>query len=350
MLIGQDANETGHDSRLEMMRQWIESDLKIKDYDLVPASADASFRRYFRLSLARESWVIMDAPPEKEDCAPFIKVAKLIESAAVHAPHIENYDAARGFMQLSDLGSTPYLNKLNDDTADALYEDAIRAICRMQTIQADLPPYDKELLHTEMALFKDWYLQKHLGLELNAVQNKIWQQLLQQLSDSALQQSQGFVHRDYHSRNLMLLENDDSVDKADNNSLYNPGVIDFQDAVNGPISYDLVSLIKDCYIAWPRHKQLQWIDYYLQQSIFDVDQQTFIQQLDFMGLQRHLKAIGIFARLNHRDAKPGYLNDIPRTLAYVFDVCQRYPELNDFYQLLISFGLAPDQKTRELIA
>jgi len=329
-----------NDGRIDSIRRWIESELNIDNYQLETASADASFRRYFRLTISdttESSSIVMDAPPDKEDCQPFIKIARLIESSGAQAPHVFNFNESLGFMQISDLGSIAYLDKLNEQTVDALYKDAINAIVKMQSIQADLPAYNAELLQFEMSLFKDWYLQKHLNIQLNDSQQKVLQDTFNLLAESALLQPVVFVHRDYHSRNLMITSEN------------NPGVIDFQDAVNGPASYDLVSLIKDCYIAWPRQKQLQWIDCFLQQSDIETDKQTFIKQLDLMGMQRHLKATGIFARLNHRDDKPGYLNDIPRTLAYVFDVCQRYTELSAFSDMLLSLGVTADKTTLEKI-
>ncbi len=325
------------DPRLEQIKQWIETDLGLSDYSIEPASADASFRRYFRLTAGDDSWVIMDAPPEKEDCEPFIKVARLIEACGAHAPHIYDYDSAQGFMRLADLGSTAYLDKLDDVNADQLYGDAITAIVKMQTIDADLPPYDKTLLQFEMSLFKDWYLEKHLGIELNETQHSTWQNTVERLTDNALQQPAVFVHRDYHSRNLMIIDDN------------NPGIIDFQDAVIGPASYDLVSLIKDCYISWPRDRQLHWINQYHAQTPLAIQREEFIKQLDLMGMQRHLKATGIFARLNHRDGKPGYLNDIPRTLAYIVDVCRRYDELSGFSSLIDQLELPFDAKVVELI-
>jgi len=325
------------DFRLENIKNWISSELKLQNYKIEVASADASFRRYFRVTAEDKSWVIMDAPPDKEDCESFIYVAKLIEEAGVQSPHIYQFNQSQGFMQLSDLGSTAYLEKLNTQSADALYADAIHALSKMQSIQAELPSYDETLLQTEMSLFKDWYLIKHLNVTLDATQNKTIADTFKILEKSALQQPVVFVHRDYHSRNLMVTENN------------NPGVIDFQDAVNGPISYDLVSLIKDCYIAWPRKKQLQWIDLFLEKSNIKTDKALFIKSFDFMGMQRHLKAIGIFARLNHRDAKPAYLNDIPRTLAYLIDVCQRYNELTEFAELLSTLKIQADKKTLERI-
>jgi len=277
----------------------------------------------------------MDAPPEKEDCLSFVKVARLIEAVGVQAPHIYSFNEAQGFMQLSDLGSVAFLDELvrsesaedQQASADILYADAIRALVKMQSIQAELPAYNETLLHTEMALFKDWYLNRHLHLHLDDIQQSVLENAFNVLAESALLQTTVFVHRDYHSRNLMVTDSN------------NPGVIDFQDAVNGPASYDLVSLIKDCYIAWPRNRQLQWVDQYLELSNVALNRDVFIRQFDLMGLQRHLKAIGIFARLKHRDAKSGYLKDIPRTLAYVVDVCSRYEELDEFLKLLLQLGL-----------
>ncbi len=325
------------DARLEAIKDWVATELKLQNFTIEVASADASFRRYFRLLCGGKSWIIMDAPPDKEDCQPFINIAKLIEDAGVQSPHIYNFNEQQGFMRLSDLGSTAYLDKLNNKTVDVLYADAIRSIIKMQTIKADIPAYDEKLLQFEMSLFNDWFIGQHLNLKLHASQSKVISKTFSFLSESALQQIPVFVHRDYHSRNLMLTENN------------NPGVIDFQDAVYGSPAYDLVSLIKDCYIAWPRQKQLQWIGQFLERSPLKIDRQRFIKQLDFMGLQRHLKAIGIFSRLNYRDDKPAYLDDIPRTLAYVIDVCQRYEELNSFLLLLNSLNIKADEKTLELI-
>lgn len=328
------------DLRLQQIKQWIDSDLQLTSVNIEVASADASFRRYFRLQLQggeSVSYIVMDAPPDKEDCRPFVKIAKLLESVGVYAPHIYDFNQAQGFMRLSDLGSTAYLDALNNNSVDVLYGDAIQAIVKMQKIKAELPAYNDTLLHTEMNLFKDWYLLKHMQTHLDESQQDVLYRTFNLLAENALQQPCVFVHRDYHSRNLMQTSEN------------NPGVIDFQDAVNGPASYDLVSLIKDCYISWPRHKQLQWIDRYLQLSTLDIDKKRFIKQVDLMGMQRHLKATGIFARLNYRDNKPGYMKDIPRTLAYVFDVCERYTDLFEFSVLLKSLNIKPDQSLLENI-
>jgi len=340
-----------YDARFEAIKNWVRSELKIENFEIEVASADASFRRYFRLISGEKRWVIMDAPPDKEDCQSFIRIAKLIESADVQAPHIFSFNEPRGFMLLSDLGSTAYLDELNNfssngnfsvnsiinSRANDLYFDAIQSIVKMQTIKTDMPAYDEKLLQFEMSLFVDWFIARHLNIKLDKSQADIIQRTFRFLCESALQQSAVFVHRDYHSRNLMVTPQ------------HSPGVIDFQDAVNGPPTYDLVSLIKDCYIAWPREMQLHWIEQFLNLSPMNIDQQTFIKQLDLMGMQRHLKAIGIFARLNYRDAKAVYLNDIPRTLAYVVDVCQRYEELTDFSALLSSLKITADSKTLEII-
>ena len=328
-----DMHDSQHDVRLDLIRQWLETDCELRDFEIEAASADASFRRYFRVRLNHvqpQSYIVMDAPPNKEDCAPFINIAHLLEEAGVHAPHIYQYDATQGFMLLSDLGSRAYLDQLSTHTVDTLYGDAITAIINMQQISAELPLYNENLLRTELSLFNDWYLARHLQIELTPPQQRVLNNTITLLVDNALQQPQGFAHRDYHSRNLMLTDEN------------NPGVIDFQDAVIGAVSYDLVSLIKDCYIAWPRHKQLQWIKQYLAQSRLQIEAEVFIKQMDLMGLQRHIKVCGIFARLNYRDGKPAYLADIPRTLAYVFDVCYRYKELNEFAELLNTLGIHAD--------
>jgi len=328
-----------NDTRLHQLEHWLKTELEFDSFNIEPASADASFRRYFRITRNQQTWVAMDAPPDKEDCEPFIHIATMIEQAGAQAPHIYHRNKEQGYLLLSDLGSKDYLTALNNSSVDALYTDAINALIKMQTIKNNLPDYDDQLLNFEMSLFSDWYLSKHLNIELNNDQKQTIAQCHKILSQNALQQTQCFVHRDYHSRNLMLTTQN------------NPGVIDFQDAVFGPITYDLVSLLKDCYISWPRKKVEHWINHFMQSSPLcsDIDQQQFIKWFDLMGMQRHLKAIGIFARLNYRDGKPNYLNDIPRTLTYVFDVCGRYSELNAFAELLNDLNLKPDSNTMACI-
>ena len=326
------------DTRLELLKNWLHEILEVADFRIETASADASFRRYFRVSTTDQSWVAMDAPPDRENCQPFVHVAQMIEASGVQAPHIYHHNKQLGFMLLSDLGSRQYLPELNSNTADALYSSAIDSLVKMQQLKNGLPLYDSKLLQTEMALFRDWFIGKHLGLELSVTQLNTLQNSFDLLEHYALQQPQVFVHRDYHSRNLMLTDID------------NPGVIDFQDAVMGPITYDLVSLLKDCYIAWPRRSVLHWLEYFVQQSpLLELADANFVKSFEFMGVQRHLKATGIFARLMHRDGKPGYINDIPRTMAYIFDVCARYEELQAMLELLKSLPISADQNTLELI-
>lgn len=314
--------------RLEQIQHWLQSQ-GMTDYQIAPASADASFRRYFR-SVERDGRqrIVMDAPPDKEDCAPFIHVATLLESMGLHVPHIYAQDLQQGFLLLSDLGTEPYLPHLNIHSVDNLYGDAMEALLVMQRstdkrIPA-LPAYDRDLLLREMELFREWLLKTHLGLQLSPQQEQMLDQCFAFLADTALQQPRVFVHRDYHSRNLMI-------------STPAPGIIDFQDAVYGPASYDLVSLLRDCYIDWPRQQVENWVRDYHRASHGDVagvDFGRFLAWFDLMGVQRHFKASGIFARLYHRDGKAGYLNDIPRTLAYVQQVAAGYPELKGVAGLL----------------
>ncbi len=326
------------DIRLEQLGNWLNKLPGLTPFTIEPASADASFRRYFRVTTREQSWIAMDAPPQQENCEPFVHVAQMIEAAGVNAPHIYFRDQDLGFMLLSDLGSTPYLAQLDDDSANSLYRDAIDSLVKMQNLQNGLPNYDRQLLQNEMALFRDWYIGRHLGIELTMEQSATLQNMFDLLERNALQQQQVFVHRDYHSRNLMITETD------------NPGVIDFQDAVMGPISYDLVSLLKDCYVAWPRKQMLQWLGYFTEQSpLLKQPDDDFIRSFELMGVQRHLKASGIFARLNYRDGKPAYLNDIPRTLAYIVDACRRYPELHPMHELLEQLNIRADRHTLEFI-
>ncbi len=318
--------------RLQQLEAWLRGELGIADYSIAPASSDASFRRYFRIQFDGISRIVMDAPPEKEDCAPFVSIARQLHAIGLHVPEILAEDLSQGFLLLSDLGSTPYLDVLNDDSVERLYGDALEALTRLQARgPRELPAYDRELLMTEMGLFRDWYLGEHLGLALSDEEREALEGAFTLLADIALEQPRVAVHRDYHSRNLMLCER-------------NPGIIDFQDAVFGPITYDPVSLLRDCYIAWPRERVEGWAlgyrDRAVEQGIIDhVDDATFLRWFDLMGVQRHLKATGIFARLNHRDGKPGYLNDIPRTLGYVREVAGRYSELEGLKGILNKIGV-----------
>ena len=312
--------------RLEQLQRWLDSLASNTYSNLQPASSDASFRQYFRVTDQQQgkSFIVMDAPPEKENCKPFIHVTELLRNAGVNAPAVLAVDLKQGFLLLDDLGNRPYLNELNDDTADALYIDAIDAIIKMQKIDAILPLYNAHLLQAEMDLFEQWYVKRHLEMTLNDTQQTVLQNAFSLLIKSAEEQPQVFVHRDYHSRNLMITQEN------------NPGVIDYQDAVIGPISYDLVSLFKDCYIRWPREKVELWLELYLARITPAqlIDRQTLLRWFDLMGVQRHLKVLGIFARLNYRDGKAQYLDDLPLTLQYTLEACTAYPELLPLKQLL----------------
>ena len=327
------------DKRLQQLENWLHNQLSLAPFSIEVASADASFRRYFRVIGDKQTWIAMDAPPDKENCEPFVHIATMIEAAGVQAPHIYHWNKDEGFMLISDLGSQAYLDLLTNSSASSLYEDAIDSIIKMQGLRNHIPAYDETLLHNEMNLFRDWYLGSHLNIQLSHQQNAVLDDCFQRLAENALQQPRVFVHRDYHSRNLMFTNTG------------NPGVIDFQDAVMGAISYDLVSLLKDCYIAWPRNKVIEWVNYFLHHNPLtkNIAAEQFIRWFDLMGMQRHLKAAGIFARLNHRDGKPGYLKDIPRTLTYIFDVCSRYEELQPIAELLHQLGIIADQQMLELI-
>jgi aminoglycoside/choline kinase family phosphotransferase len=317
--------------RRECLQQWARQRLGWPDAELTPASVDASFRRYFRVQQGDASYILMDAPPDKEDCGPFIHVSELFLGLGLHVPEIVARDLEHGFLLLSDLGNRLYLDELNENTVDRLYGDAMGALATLQSCDpgsSALPQYDRKLLLFEMSLFRDWLVGTHLDIQLDRSQQEELQRSCDLLADNALQQAVVCVHRDFHSRNLMV------------SPYHNPGILDYQDAVIGPVTYDLVSLLRDCYISWPRQRVEDWAIGYLelaqQTGILrtnESDERQFLKWFDWMGVQRHLKAAGIFARLNHRDGKPGYLSDIPRTLAYVVDVCGRYGELSELGEL-----------------
>jgi len=308
------------DARANLLLQWLTEDLGLQVQNIEAASSDASFRRYFRVSFSDGTKVVMDAPPDKETTEPFIRIAAIFKKAELHVPEIFRQNTAQGFLLLEDLGCTSYLDNLHPDNSDGLYQSAMDSLFNLQTKldvnHCVLPPYDQALLSRELGIFYEWFLEKRLGLVLPV---SIRQSVDALLTDSALEQPQVCVHRDYHSRNLMVLDS------------HAPGVIDFQDAVIGPITYDLVSLLRDCYIRWPEPSVQDWIMRYYQRlrkaNILAVDFQQFKRWFDLMGLQRHLKAVGIFSRLHLRDNKPGYLADIPLTMGYIIDVCGLYPEL-----------------------
>lgn len=323
--------------RLELLKTWLTNNVGIGAFKIEPASSDASFRRYFRVQPESnseglvETFIVMDAPPSHEDTGPFVKISRMLIEYGVNAPVVNQVDAKQGFLLLSDLGSIQYLERLDSSNVDQLYGDALDSLFKLQLHgprqSGELPPYDHALLLREMELFREWYLQKHLGLSLTTNQHDMLNATFDLLAQSALEQPRVFVHRDYHSRNLMITPQ------------HNPGVLDFQDAVIGPVTYDLVSLLRDCYIAWPRERVETWALAYLDRAkqagiIQESDPQTLLRWFDLMGAQRHLKASGIFARLNYRDGKPGYLKDIPRTLSYVADVSRRHEALQPFHEFL----------------
>lgn len=317
------------DLRLEQLKVWLNEN-KIAYQDIAPASADASFRRYFRITDSDKTFIVMDAPPEKEDCKPFVDIAKLLLECGVNVPEVLQQDLEQGFLLLSDLGNTVFLSKLNNKSVDEMYALAMQSILQMQKIKTtNLPAYDETLLRNELNLFPEWYLEKQLKVIVTPAQKKILEQSFDVLIKNALEQAQVFVHRDFHSRNLMVNEKNPEA----------PGVIDFQDAVIGAVTYDLVSLLKDCYIDWPREKIEFWVnDFHTQAEslgiLNKVNFEEFLRWFDLMGLQRHLKVAGIFSRLKHRDGKMGYLKDIPRTMDYIMDVASRYPEFKPLQSLL----------------
>ena len=317
------------DNRQQQLETWLSTALKSAKFTLTTASADASFRRYFRVHVADKTLIAMDAPPTHESCAPFVQVAQLLAEAGLNAPKVLAQDLAQGFLLLSDLGDDTYLSKLNDKTAPELYKNATDALIKMQGISVTgvLPNYDAAMLGREMQLFPDWYVTQHLKTTLTPEQQVVLNNTFKLLSESILAQGQVFVHRDYHSRNLMLT--------AENN----PGILDFQDAVYGAISYDLVSLLKDAYIGWDEEQVIDWAVSYWQPAkkaglpIPD-DFSEFYRDFEWMGAQRHIKVLGIFARLSYRDGKHNYLNDMPIVMAYLRKVCERYVELRPMLRLL----------------
>lgn len=326
------------DARMAAMKSWIDSIDAIAGSNPTLASGDASFRQYFRLQAGVNSFIVMDAPPEQEDCLPFVRVAGYLEAIQLNAPRVLEANLEDGFLLLSDLGTRLFLDELKEkpERAESLYKDALSALLVMQNrgvaYQSLLPPYDEKLLRFELSLFRDWLCGEHLKLSLSDSDERAWQTCCDVLTRNALDQPQVFVHRDYHSRNLMVTEYN------------NPGILDFQDAVEGPLTYDVVSLLKDCYVRWPAERVRQWSRQFydsLDQSMRDqVDEEQYCRYFELMGVQRHVKAAGIFARLDHRDGKSAYLEDIPRTLSYIVELGPHYEEL-EFLVGLIEARILP---------
>jgi aminoglycoside/choline kinase family phosphotransferase len=334
------------DLRLELLGHWLEQQLPplfaregwgvVPAASLTAASSDASFRRYFRWEGAGRSLIVMDAPPPQEDCRPFVKVAELLASAGVHVPQILAADLERGFLLLPDLGRQTYLEVINPGNADALFADAVQALLKFQQLPLSdgLPLYDAALLQRELQLFPDWYVQQHLKLTLSGEQLAAWQRICTLLVDSALAQPQVLVHRDFMPRNLM-------------DSAPNPGVLDFQDAVYGPVTYDVTCLFKDAFLSWPEAQVHDWLEDYWRQALdarvpVQPQLEDFLCASDLMGVQRHLKVIGIFARICYRDGKPKYLGDVPRFFAYIDAVLARRPQLAELRELLASLPVAEE--------
>jgi aminoglycoside/choline kinase family phosphotransferase len=328
------------DVRLQHLKVWLDEQLTVlfaeQKWGAVPpatltaASSDASFRRYFRWEGEGRSFIVMDAPPPRENCKPFVDIAFLLAKSGINVPKIYAEDLERGFLLLNDLGNQTYLDVIDSENADDLFRDALQALLAFQQLPmvAPLPSYDVALLRRELELFPEWYVKHELGLEFDAAQQVLWESVTELLIDSALAQPKVLVHRDYMPRNLMLSEP-------------NPGVLDFQDAVYGPVTYDITCLFKDAFLSWPEERVHAWLEDYWQQAgalgiPVQPDFDEFLRASDLMGVQRHLKVIGIFARICHRDGKPRYLADVPRFFAYIDAVIARRPELVELDVLLAS--------------
>jgi aminoglycoside/choline kinase family phosphotransferase len=319
--------------RLQALQDWAARQLGGDSIDIAPASADASFRRYFRVTAKGRDYIVMDAPPAHEDCRPFVAVARLFADAGVHVPQVLGQDLDQGFLLLTDLGDTTYLSALNEAGSDqgaarALYLASNDALIRIQQASRPgvLPDYDRTLLTRELMLFPDWYVAKHLGVEMKDEHKALLDTVFERILTNNLAQPQVYVHRDWHSRNLMVSEP-------------NPGILDFQDAVYGPITYDLASIYRDAYIQWDEEQQLDWVIRYWEKARaarlpVPEDFGAFWRDFEWMGAQRHIKVLGIFARLYHRDGKDGYLKDMPRVMGYLRKVCERYDELKPLLFLL----------------
>lgn len=320
------------DSRLSALTRWLREDLGFADGRIERASADASFRRYFRVTRGTDSYIVMDAPPDKETLESFIGVARSLKGMGLNVPVVLARDVRLGLLLLSDLGTSQYLDRLVEGRdVDRLYGDALDALVRMQARGEEaargLPPYDRALLHREMELMPEWFLGRHLEAAPSPCARAMLDRLFEFLSRSALAQPATFVHRDYHSRNLLVTDES------------NPGILDFQDAVRGAVTYDAVSLLKDCYISWPVARVHGWLSEYRRALLdaglgLDAGEGEFIRWFDLMGLQRHIKVLGIFARLFYRDGKSGYLKDLPRVLAYAREAAARYQETAEFADYL----------------
>ena len=314
-------------TRENALHSWLKNVFSHDDFTLTPISGDASFRKYFRLFVNTENYIVMDAPPEKEPLEPFLTVQTILKNAEICVPECFAKEIKQGFLLLSDFGDQLLLYSLTPDNTATSYEKSIQTMIQFQHIspaELSLPHFNQAHIHQELGLFQDWFLQNHLGLVLAEDELHLIQETFDFLSQKLVKQPQVFIHRDYHSRNIMRLTD---------NSL---GLIDFQDAMIGPLTYDLVSLLKDCYIQWPQDKLTQWMNYYYTHSpqAQQLSYLEFSQAFELCGLQRHLKVLGIFSRLSKRDKKPKFLNDLPLTLNYVLNCLQAQPKLARFYEFM----------------
>lgn len=314
--------------RLQALQDWSARQLGVDVLDIAPASADASFRRYFRVAAQGRDYIVMDAPPAHEDCRPFIAVARLFGDAGVHVPQVLAQELEQGFLLLTDLGNTTYLSALNEITARELYLASNDALIKIQQASRPgvLPDYDRALLARELRLFPEWYVGRHLGVAMTGQQEAILNTVFERILANTLAQPRVYVHRDWHSRNLMVTDP-------------NPGILDFQDAVYGPITYDLASIYRDAYIQWDEEQQIDWVIRYWEKARaarlpVREDFGDFWRDFEWMGAQRHIKVLGIFARLYHRDGKDGYIKDMPLVMHYLRSVCGRYDELKPLLFLL----------------
>ena len=340
----------GLDGRAAALAAWLRDALGTSAFRIEPASEDASFRRYFRVHAGSLTRVAMDAPPPMEDCRPFVSVLGLLRGAGVNAPRLHAADVERGFLLLDDLGSVCYLDVIEEANADALYADALDVLLTMQCGigRGRVPPYDERRLRDELDLFPRWFLAHHLGIELDEALSRALDDTFEALVGVCVEQPPVFVHRDYHSRNLMYLGDGCSGrypgGPSGGDPGGNPGVIDFQDAVDGPVTYDLVSLLRDVYVRWPEDRVAGWVGAYhdraVARGLVDVGRAQFLRWFDLTGVQRHLKIAGIFARLWHRDGKPRYLDDLPLTLSYLSQIAPRYPETEAVVRVLEEFDIA----------
>lgn len=329
--------DDSEDRRLAELKAWVRQVRPNRDWMFSPASADASFRRYFRARSPQQSYIVMDAPPEHEPLDAFVRVAGWLTDWDVPAPRVHAEDRRAGFLLLDDLGGTVLLDRVESADAITLLDQAIDALIDLQVKAAgstrlrDLPPYGVDFLMQEMRLFPEWYLRRHHGVTQTPERAEAIERVMRAIANEVAAQPRGFVHRDYHSRNLMV----------SNGRL--TGMLDFQDAMHGPLCYDIVSLLRDCYVIWPDHVQRdgleRWTTGLVDAGIWAPAPEDLRRWFDFTGVQRHLKVLGIFCRLHHRDGKPSYLNDLPRVQHHLFEVCKRYPELDLLREVLADFDV-----------